>query len=60
MKTFRNINFTLETHDSECVYLIACQSEQAPSEIWVECDNSYLKNLKPLFKQDGVQYWGHL
>lgn len=58
MKTFKNKNYT--TRDYECTNVIACQAEVAPNDNWIECDESILTNLKQLWIEAGVRYFGHL
>lgn len=60
MKTFKNKNFT--KRDWECTNIIFCQSENAPNENWIECDESDIiqMNCHHLWTQNGVRYFGFL
>ena len=58
MKTFKNTKPT--KRDYECTNVVACSAESAPSADWVECDESVLANLSPLYTQAGVRYFGWL
>ena len=58
MKTFKNTSFT--KRDYECANVIACQGENAPEGTWVECEESFLVGLKPLWIIAGVRFFGHL
>ena len=42
MKTFKNKNFIKRDYDS--TNIVFCQAQQAPSEDWIECDESELTN----------------
>ena len=57
MKTFKNKNFTKRNYD--CTNIVYCQSELAPNENWIECDETENK-LNHLYTQDGVRYFGYL
>jgi hypothetical protein len=46
--------------DYECTNVIACQAKSAPSEWWIECDDTILTGLNKLWIEHGVQYYGHL
>ena len=60
MKTFKNKNFT--KRDYECTNIVFCQSEIAPNENWIECDEKEIQELKcsQLYTQAGVKYYGYL
>jgi len=60
MKTFKNKNFIKRNY--ECSNIVFCQSETAPNENWVECDELELKSTScyQLWLQDGVRYFGWL
>ena len=60
MKTFKNKNF--KTRNYECTNLVFCESENAPSENWIECDKLELEcsTCNHLYTQAGVRYFGYL
>jgi len=58
MKTFRNTKWT--KRDYECTNVVACVAEKALGEHWVECDESILAKLSPLWIQNYVQYYGYM
>ena len=60
MKTYKNVNF--KKRDYECTNVVFCQSETAPNENWVECDESEIESTtaKQLYAQNGVRYFGWL
>ena len=60
MITFKNKNFT--KRDYECTNVVFCQSEIAPNENWIECDESEIQEMKcnQLYTQAGVKYYGYL
>jgi hypothetical protein len=57
MKTFKNKNFTKRNYD--CTNVVFCQSETAPNENWIECDESE-NTLNHLYTEAGVRYFGYL
>ena len=57
MKTFKNKNFTKRNYD--CTNVIFCQSETAPNENWIECNESE-NTLNHLYTEAGVKYFGYL
>ena len=58
MKIFKNKNFL--KRDYECTNIVACMSEAAPDDNWVECEKDILTNLQKLWVQNGVHYYGYL
>ena len=60
MKTFKNTSF--KTRNYDCTNLVFCQSETAPSENWIECDEVEisLMGCNHLYSQAGVRYFGFL
>lgn len=58
MKTFKNKNYSKRNY--ECTNVIACQSETAPNENYIECNESELNGLTQLHTIDGVRYYGYL
>jgi hypothetical protein len=59
MKTFKNTTADL---DSDCTVVLFAVAEQAPSDNYIECDNSELKNSRAtqLWLQAGVRYYGFM
>ncbi len=57
MKTFKNKNF--KKRDYETTNVVFCQSEKAPNENWIECDESEI-NCTQLWIENGVKYFGYL
>ena len=57
MKTFKNTQY--KNRDFDCSNIVFCQAEKAPSENWIEVDESE-NNLNQLYMQDGVRYFGYL
>lgn len=57
MKTFKNKNFIKRNYD--CTNIIFCQSEIAPNDNWVECNESDI-NCEQLYVENGVKYFGFL
>lgn len=57
-KTFKNKNFTQRNYEKSNV--IACVSETAPNENWIECDESILLGKNRLWIENGVEYYGWL
>lgn len=57
-KIFRNTLWTRRSY--ECTNIVACEAETAPGPQWVECGPEILEGLKPLHRQGGARYWGHL
>jgi hypothetical protein len=60
MNTFKNKNF--EKRNDNRTNLVFCQSENSPSENWVECDELELdcSDCIHLYTQAGVRYFGYL
>jgi hypothetical protein len=60
MKAFKNKNF--EKRNDNRTNLVFCQSENSPSENWVECDELELdcSDCIHLYTQAGVRYFGYL
>ena len=62
MKTFKNKNF--KKRDYEATNIVACQSEKAPNDSWIESDDSALGGLSPLWIEtingSRVQFFGWL
>lgn len=58
MKTFKNKNY--KTRNYECTNVVACQSEVAPNENYIECNETVLNGLTQLYTCDGVRYFGYL
>lgn len=57
MKIFKNKNF--KKRDYEQTNLVFCQAEKAPTENWIECDESEI-NCNQLWIENGVKYFGYL
>jgi len=57
MKTFKSIKFI--KRDYECTNIVFCESENAPNNNWIECEAKE-NNLKHLYTQDSVKYFGYL
>ena len=59
MKTFKNSDFI---KNEDCTNIVFCQSEKSPSDKWVECEESDIKemNCNQLYIQAGVRYFGYL
>ena len=60
MKVFKNSKFI--KRDFECINLVFCVSEKAPSENWQECNPIEVEraNCVPLYKEGEVEYYGYL
>jgi hypothetical protein len=60
MNTFKNKNF--EKRNDNRTNLVFCQSENSPSENWVECEELELdcSDCIHLYTQAGVRYFGYL
>lgn len=60
MKTFKNKNF--KKRDYDCTNVVFVQSENAPNENWVECDETEIETLKcdQLYKQGNERYFGYM
>lgn len=58
MKTFRNTKYT--KRDYEATNVIACQAVAAPAPHWVECSETVLEGLFPLWIENGTRYFGYL
>lgn len=64
MKTFKNKLFT--KRDYECINVVFCQSEVAPSEHYEEIDENELLSSKCMElwsideKVGRVKYWGYM
>lgn len=58
MAVFKNKNFIKRNY--QCTNVVACVAETAPNENYIATDDSILENLKPLYRQAGVVYYGYL
>jgi len=60
MKTFKNKNF--ETRNYNCTNIVFCESQIAPSESWIECDEDeiWFMGCVHLYSQNGVRYFGYM
>lgn len=58
MKTFKNKNFTKRNY--ECTNVVFCIGESAPNDNWIETTEAMPENIRPLWIENGVQYFGWL
>ena len=60
MKTFKNKNF--KTRNYNCTNIVFCESETAPSENWIECDEDeiWFMGCDHLYTQNGVRFFGYM
>lgn len=59
MKTYRNKNFKARNY--ECTNVAACKAETNPDESkWVEDCDAVKPFMVPLWRENGVQFWGWL
>lgn len=60
MKTFKNKNFT--KRDYETTNIVFCQSEIAPDENFIECNDFEIEllNCKQLYIENEIKYFGYL
>lgn len=56
MAFYRNTNFTKRNYN--CTNVAACEAESAPSDNYVECDESFVANMQKLWAENGVRYYG--
>lgn len=60
MATFKNKNFI--KRDYEATNIVFCQSETAPNENWIECEEKEIESMRctQLWLSDNVRYFGYL
>jgi len=52
------LNSAFERRNYEVTNVVACLAEVAPGPQWVECDETILARLSPLWIQNNVRYFG--
>ncbi len=57
-KIYRNTNFTKRNY--ECTNVAAAISTSAPTDAYVECDQSFIANMQQLWIEGNAAYWGWL
>lgn len=55
---YKNKNFTKRNY--ECTNIVACISNKAPNNNFIEADEKILDKLTHIYTQSGVQYFGYL